>query len=149
MNKPCLAAINEYSPAKPVLIFVASRRQTRLTAFDLISYAASSDNPRQFLKCSDVYIEAISQAIRDEALRHTITFGIGLHHAGLSSRDRETVEKLYLNGEIQGKCTRASTQFLLRSRLIDERFIFLLDYHTKSSSPLPRSHGELTCRRIW
>jgi hypothetical protein len=36
MNKPTYAAINQYSPFKPVLVFVSSRRQTRLTALDLI-----------------------------------------------------------------------------------------------------------------
>lgn len=101
MNKPCLAAIKEHSPEKPALIFVASRRQTRLTAFDLISYAASDDEPKRFLKCSEEKIEAIVDTIRDEALRHTLAFGIGLHHAGLSSGDREMVEKLFLEGDIQ------------------------------------------------
>lgn len=36
MNKPTYAAITTHSPFKPVLIFVSSRRQTRLTALDLI-----------------------------------------------------------------------------------------------------------------
>lgn len=101
MNKPCFAAIKEYSEAKPSLIFVASRRQTRLTAFDIISYAAGDLNPKMFLTCGEDYIEAVAEKINDEALRHTITYGIGLHHAGLSSHDRDIVEKLYLGGEIQ------------------------------------------------
>jgi replicative superfamily II helicase len=101
MNKPCFAAIKELSPAKPTLIFVASRRQTRLTAFDIISHAARDEDPKMFLGCSDQYIEELAQRLDDEALRHTITFGIGLHHAGLSSFDRETVEKLFLNGQIK------------------------------------------------
>jgi activating signal cointegrator complex subunit 3 len=89
MNKPCYAAMKQHSPDKPVLIFVASRRQTRLTAFDIISYAASDENPKAFLGCDDSYIEAIADTIRDDALRHTICFGIGLHHAGLSAHDRD------------------------------------------------------------
>jgi len=101
MNKPCYAAIKEHSPTKPVIIFVASRRQTRLTALDLISYAAGDVNPRSFLGCDDAYIDAIALTLNDTALRHTITFGIGLHHAGLSRKDRDTVEKLFLKGEIQ------------------------------------------------
>jgi len=32
-----------------VLVFVASRRQTRLTALDLISHAAADERPTQFL----------------------------------------------------------------------------------------------------
>lgn len=43
------AAIRSHSPAKPVLIFVSSRRQTRLTALDLMAYLATEDNPRQWL----------------------------------------------------------------------------------------------------
>lgn len=43
------AAIRSHSPAKPVLIFVSSRRQTRLTALDLIAFLATEDNPKQWL----------------------------------------------------------------------------------------------------
>ena len=89
MNKPCYAAIRDHSPFKPTLIFVASRRQTRLTAFDIISYAAWDGNPKAFLGCSDDFIEAVIESIDDDALRHTLAFGIGLHHAGLSSQDRD------------------------------------------------------------
>lgn len=49
MNKPAYAAIQIHSPLKPVLVFVASRRQTRLTAMDLISYAAADEKPTQFV----------------------------------------------------------------------------------------------------
>eukprot|EP00536_Pseudo-nitzschia_multiseries_P002204 jgi/Psemu1/322449/estExt_fgenesh1_pg.C_290027 len=101
MNKPCYAAIKQHSPDRPSLIFVASRRQTRLTAFDLISFAAGDQDPKVFLGCDDAYINSVATSIQDEALRHTITFGIGLHHAGLSSGDRDIVERLYLSGEIR------------------------------------------------
>ena len=57
---------------------------------DLISYAAGDESPRTFLGCSEDFIESVAEAIQDDALRHTITFGVGLHHAGLSSRDRDT-----------------------------------------------------------
>jgi len=100
MNKPCYAAINDHATGQPTLIFVASRRQTRLTAFDIISYAAHDERPKMFLGCSEDYIESVAERIKDEALRHTITFGIGLHHAGLASSDRDIVERLFLNGEI-------------------------------------------------
>lgn len=43
------SAINSHSPNKPVLIFVSSRRQTRLTALDLVSYVAASDNSKCWL----------------------------------------------------------------------------------------------------
>jgi activating signal cointegrator complex subunit 3 len=37
MNKPAYNAIKKFSEGKPVLLFVSSRRQTRLTALDLIA----------------------------------------------------------------------------------------------------------------
>lgn len=49
MNKPTFAAIRTHSPTKPVLVFVSSRRQTRLTALELISFLASEDDPKQWL----------------------------------------------------------------------------------------------------
>ncbi len=118
MNKPCYAAIKEHSPTKPVIIFVASRRQTRLTAMDLISYAAGDENPGAFLGCSDQYIESVASTLNDESLRHTITYGIGLHHAGLSSKDREVVETLYLNGDIQVLVASKSWKVLQKFSLL-------------------------------
>ena len=108
MNKPCYAAIKEHSPKKPVIIFVASRRQTRLTALELINYAAGDENPTAFLGCTDAYVESIASTITDASLRHTLSFGVGLHHAGLASKDRETVERMFLNGDIQVLCATAT-----------------------------------------
>lgn len=53
MNKPTYTAIRTYSPTKPVLVFVSSRRQTRLTAFDLVAYVAREDNPKQWLHMAE------------------------------------------------------------------------------------------------
>ena len=53
MNKPAYTAIRTHSPDKPVLIFVSSRRQTRLTAFDLVAFVAAEDNPKQWLHMPD------------------------------------------------------------------------------------------------
>ena len=49
MNKPTFGAIRTHSPDKPTLIFVSSRRQTRLTALDLIAYLAAENDPKQWL----------------------------------------------------------------------------------------------------
>ena len=52
MNRPTYAAIRAHSSSKPALVFVSSRRQTRLTAMELIALAAA-DNPRQFVLGSE------------------------------------------------------------------------------------------------
>jgi activating signal cointegrator complex subunit 3 len=101
MNKPCYASILEHSPNKPVLIFVSSRRQTRLTALDLISFCASDENPKKFLHMGEEEISAVAETLVDSALRDTIVFGIGIHHAGLDNSDREAVEALFVEGKIQ------------------------------------------------
>ncbi|OWM65237.1 hypothetical protein CDL15_Pgr008827 [Punica granatum] len=101
MNKPAYAAICTHSPTKPVLIFVSSRRQTRLTALDLIQFAASDEHPRQFLSLAEVELQMVLSQITDQNLRHTLQFGIGLHHAGLNDRDRSLVEELFANSKIQ------------------------------------------------
>ncbi|KAI4303767.1 hypothetical protein MLD38_039362 [Melastoma candidum] len=101
MNKPTYAAICTHSPTKPVLIFVSSRRQTRLTALDLIQFAASDEHPRQFLSLEEDQLQMVLTQITDQNLRHTLQFGIGLHHAGLNDRDRSVVEELFANNKIQ------------------------------------------------
>lgn len=53
MNKPIYQAIRQHSPTQPVMIFVSSRRQTRLTALDLIAYLGCEDNPKQWVRKSD------------------------------------------------------------------------------------------------
>ena len=104
MNRPCYQAILSYSPQKPVLIFVSSRRQTRLTAVDIISHVAGDGAPRRFISsragCEDQLKTALLK-IRDPNLRHCLSFGIGLHHAGLPRDDRAIVEDLFGDTIIQ------------------------------------------------
>ncbi|XP_045150249.1 activating signal cointegrator 1 complex subunit 3 [Echinops telfairi] len=54
MNKPTFQAIRSHSPAKPVLIFVSSRRQTRLTALELIAFLATEEDPKQWLNMDEI-----------------------------------------------------------------------------------------------
>ncbi|XP_071491238.1 activating signal cointegrator 1 complex subunit 3-like [Diadema antillarum] len=101
MNKPTYQAIKVHSPTKPTLIFVSSRRQTRLTALDLIAFLAADDNPKQWLHMEERQMDNIIESTKDSNLRLTLSFGIGMHHAGLHERDRKTVEELFCNQKIQ------------------------------------------------
>merc|ERR1719341_1360105 len=101
MNKPTFQAIKQHSPIKPSLIFVSSRRQTRLTAIDMIAFLASEENPKQWLHMGEQEMERITANVKDQNLKLTLAFGIGIHHAGLVERDRRTVEELYVNLKIQ------------------------------------------------
>jgi len=101
MNKPTYAAITTHSPDKPVLVFVSSRRQTRLTGLDLITFAAGDGRPRRFLRMDDEELENVLIGVRDTTLKHLLSFGIGIHHAGLAPSDRTIVEELFLKLKIQ------------------------------------------------
>lgn len=101
MNRPAFQAIRQYSPCTPTLIFVSSRRQTRLTALDLIAFLAGEDNPKQFLHLPEQELDQILVGIKDNNLKLTLAFGIGMHHAGLQEKDRKVCEELFLNRKIQ------------------------------------------------
>lgn len=101
MNRPTFLAILNHSPDKPVIVFVPSRRQTRLTAKDLINLCGMEDNPRRFLHMDEEDLQLNLSRVKDEALKEAISFGIGLHHAGLVESDRQLVEELFLNNKIQ------------------------------------------------
>lgn len=101
MNRPTFQAIRQHSPVQPSLVFVSSRRQTRLTALDLIAYLAGEDDPKQWLHMKEEEMDQIIANTKDSNLRLTLAFGIGMHHAGLVERDRKTVEELFLNQKIQ------------------------------------------------
>ncbi|KAI5357013.1 putative helicase, AAA+ ATPase domain, Sec63 domain, Helicase superfamily 1/2, ATP-binding protein [Septoria linicola] len=101
MNRPTFLAIKSHSPSKPVIVFVASRRQTRLTARSLINLCGMEDNPRRFMHMSEDDLALNTERVKDDALREALSFGIGLHHAGLVESDRSLSEELFANNKIQ------------------------------------------------
>ncbi|KAJ1331608.1 antiviral helicase SLH1 [Microdochium nivale] len=101
MNRPTFLAIKNHSPEKPVIVFVPSRRQTRLTAKDLINFCGMEDNPRRFVHMDEDDLQLNLARVKDDALKESINFGIGLHHAGLVESDRQLSEELFLNNKIQ------------------------------------------------
>ncbi|KAF4424886.1 RNA helicase [Fusarium acutatum] len=101
MNRPTFLAVKNHSPDKPVIVFVPSRRQTRLTAKDLINFCGMEDNPRRFLHMDEEDLQLNLARVKDDALKEAINFGIGLHHAGLVESDRQLAEELFLNNKIQ------------------------------------------------
>lgn len=77
MNRPAYQAICQYAPESPTLIFVSSRKQTRITSYDLIKCLLSDTNPKQWLHCSQEEIENFRAMISDSDLSYLLLFGIG------------------------------------------------------------------------
>jgi activating signal cointegrator complex subunit 3 len=82
-----------------------------LTALDLIALSAADqqekmaesgeiDFKKPFLHMDAEEISMLSEYIKDENLRHTIQFGVGMHHAGLEESDRKIVEDLFVKKKI-------------------------------------------------
>ena len=46
-------------------------------------------------------ISALAEFVKDESLKQTIQWGIGMHHAGLEESDRKLVEDLFVKKKIQ------------------------------------------------
>ncbi|KPI41227.1 putative helicase mug81 [Cyphellophora attinorum] len=99
---PTYMAIKTHSPTKPVIVFVASRKQTRLTAKELVNLCGMEDNPRRFSHFdSEEDLELTLSTVKDDSFREALSFGIGLHHAGLVESDRSLAEQLFATNKIQ------------------------------------------------
>uniref|UniRef100_A0A4W4GY63 U5 small nuclear ribonucleoprotein 200 kDa helicase n=1 Tax=Electrophorus electricus TaxID=8005 RepID=A0A4W4GY63_ELEEL len=90
MAKPVYHAIMKHSPTKPTLVFVPSRRQTRLTAIDILTFCAADKDLAPFL-----------EKLSDATLKETLSNGVGYLHEGLSTTERRIVEQLFSSGAIQ------------------------------------------------
>lgn len=99
MNKPAYQAICQYAPKSPSLIFVASRKQTRITAHELVKFVVL--NNELWRTCSEEEINLYRDKVIDNDLSYVLQFGIGIHHAGLQENDRIIVEELFVNQKIQ------------------------------------------------
>jgi len=101
MMKPVYHAICKHSPKLPVIVFVPSRKQTRLTAVDLLTFCAADHRPQRFLHCAEEHLKLHLKHIRDKTLVETASNGEAYLHEGLSEMERKVVEQLYASGAVQ------------------------------------------------
>ncbi|KAJ8934566.1 hypothetical protein NQ318_017265 [Aromia moschata] len=101
MNKSVYQAICQYAPESSALIFVSSRKQTRITGYELVKFLVSDNNPQKWLHCDASELDRIKLRLIDQDLAQLLNFGIGMHHAALADSDRSIVEQLYVNQKIQ------------------------------------------------
>eukprot|EP00438_Fugacium_kawagutii_P013504 Skav208897 [mRNA] locus=scaffold270:475579:479709:- [translate_table: standard] len=101
MSRPVYQSIKQFSPEKPVIVFVPDRKQARMTAIDLLLHAASDDKPKRFLHVSDDAIRPHLAAAREKSLKQTLEYGVGFLHEGFSTTERAVIERLFEAGAIQ------------------------------------------------
>ncbi|XP_076460821.1 U5 small nuclear ribonucleoprotein 200 kDa helicase-like [Babylonia areolata] len=108
MGKPAYQAVMRHSPRKPVVLFVPSRKQTRITAIDVLTYAAAelqgaTDDKVQsrFLHVTEDDLTPFLDKISDMTLKETLASGVGYLHEGLSESERTIVEQLFNSGAVQ------------------------------------------------
>ncbi|MCJ1375804.1 DEIH-box ATPase [Loxospora ochrophaea] len=101
MAKPAYSFILQMSPDKPVMIFVPSRKQTRVTALDLLRACLTNDDEDRFLHANIEEIAPLLNRIHEPALAESVSHGIGYFHEALSSSDKRIVSHLYSIGAIQ------------------------------------------------
>ena len=99
--RPTYNAIKTHSPRKPVIVFVPSRKQTRLTTIDLLTYAAADNTPDCFLHAELDDIKSFVEKVSDKTLQETLSQGVGYIHEGLAQSDKSIVESLFESGAIQ------------------------------------------------
>lgn len=106
MTKPTYTAIIQHvKKQEPALIFVPTRKHARLTALDLVTYATVNGGERSpFLHCTEADLAPFLAKVKDEALSHALSQGVGYLHEGLSAIEQEVVQSLLAAEAIQVWC---------------------------------------------
>ncbi|XP_046850049.1 U5 small nuclear ribonucleoprotein 200 kDa helicase-like [Xenia sp. Carnegie-2017] len=101
MAKPIYQAIMRHSPKKPVIVFVPSRRNTKLTALDLLTFSGADNDAQRFLHCTEDDLKPFTARLNDKTLKETLTYGVAFLHEGLSETEVKIVEQLFVSGAVQ------------------------------------------------
>jgi pre-mRNA-splicing helicase BRR2 len=101
MSKPTYTSISSLAGQEPAIVFVPSRKQSRTTALELLTFCVAEGTPTRFLHCSMEDLDKFLEHIEDSALVTTLKSGIAFYHEGLSKNDKKMVRTLFDKGAIQ------------------------------------------------
>ncbi|KDN42996.1 P-loop containing nucleoside triphosphate hydrolase protein [Tilletiaria anomala UBC 951] len=102
LDKKLLALIKDHGKGKPVLIFVPTRNATIQSADHLAKeYSSLRSGP---MRPPWPIPKAINASFDHLKLSTVAKQGIAFHHAGLSLRDRKTIEEMFLDGRLSVLC---------------------------------------------
>jgi len=104
MNEILYEKVMERAGQHQILVFVHSRKETARTAKVIRDMALAKDQLAKFLKESaksrDI-LESEATTVKNVDLKELLVYGIGIHHAGLNRKDRNTVESLFADKHLQ------------------------------------------------
>ncbi|XP_076063896.1 putative ATP-dependent DNA helicase HFM1 isoform X2 [Oratosquilla oratoria] len=89
------SVVATYCENKPTLVFVSTRKGAQQTATILIREARFIRNAEH-----KHFLTLEANGLRDNKLRDCVLYGVGFHHAGVDMEDRQTIERLFLDGSL-------------------------------------------------
>ena len=101
MSKPVYNAITKFSPHKPVIVFVTSRKLARATALDIVTYCVAEGQASRFFHAEEDDIKPFLDRMSDKTLKETLSQGVAYIHEGLTQSDHRLVEQLFDSGAVQ------------------------------------------------
>lgn len=134
MSKPVYNAVLKYSPQKPTIVFVSSRKQAHLTAIDLLTYCTADGQSHRFFHGEEKEMAPFLERMTDRTLKETLAQGVAYIHEGLTPADRRMVEELFESGRIQIAVVTKELCWALR---IAAYFVVIMDtqfYNGKNHS---------------
>ncbi|KIL54146.1 hypothetical protein M378DRAFT_28806 [Amanita muscaria Koide BX008] len=87
MSKPAYLAIVEYSPTKPVILF--------------LTHCTADEQPDRLLNVDLKSLQLHLDHLSDKGLVETLKHGIAYYHEALSKQDKPIVQRLFESGAIQ------------------------------------------------
>ena len=124
MTKPVYNTITRHSPKKPVIVFVPSRKQTRVTAYDLLTLCAADLQETKFLHVPIEDMSPFSDRLQDKTVREAVNKGVGYLHEGLCDMDRQLIERLFEGGAIQVLIVSRNLAWSMRN---DSYLVIIMD----------------------
>ena len=103
MTRPLLHAISKNAdPSTPTIIFVPSRKMSRLLTTDLMISMQAENTPQRFLHVdNDAELVALLSVVDSALLKDALIQGIGFINESLLEREVQLVKNLFKLGKIQ------------------------------------------------
>ncbi|XVF14070.1 hypothetical protein REPUB_Repub09cG0025100 [Reevesia pubescens] len=97
----------QYSRGKSALVFCSTRKGAQEAAQLLSQTVMTFGYSNPFIKSHEQHerLREASMSCSDKQMQSYIVYGVGYHNGGLSLKDRNLIEGLFLSGDVQVLCT--------------------------------------------